>query len=94
MTKRKETSPVHGHTKTGTPITEDMLDRWAKEAEEGYDVDELVTRRRGRPAIGPVESFRLPPELREKVVERADADGTTVSDVIRRALAEYLGAAS
>ena len=94
MTKRKGTDEVHGHTKSGKPITNDMLDRWADEAEKGYDVDELLTRRRGRPAIGPVESFRLPPELRERVVERADADGTTVSDVSRRALAEYLGAAN
>jgi hypothetical protein len=41
MTKR-----TYGHTKSGTPITDDLIDELADDAERGYDVDEIVARRR------------------------------------------------
>ena len=72
------------------------IDALADEAERGYDVDELIERRgkRGRPTLGSaaatVESVRLDPETKERLVERAERDGTTVSDVIREALRRYL----
>jgi uncharacterized protein (DUF4415 family) len=82
------------------PITDAEVEALAAEAEAGYDVDELLARRpkRGRPALGSspasVESVRLDPELRRELLERARADGTTTSEVIREALRRFLHAAS
>jgi Ribbon-helix-helix protein, copG family len=93
------TERIYGHTAKGTPITDDMVEQVAEEAERGFDVDELITRRRGpgRPSLGEaakgVESVRLEQELRERVTRRAEADGVTFSEVIRRALREYLRSA-
>ena len=91
MTKR-----VHGHTKSGKPVTDEMVEALADEAERGYDVDEIVRRRGGRPLMGSaaagVESVRLDPELSEALRERAEREGRTNSDVIRDALRRYLRA--
>lgn len=90
---------TYGHTTSGKPITDADVQRLADEAERGYDVDALVARRnkRGRPALGSapasVESVRLEPELRDQLTARAQADGTTPSEVIRQALRDYLHAA-
>jgi uncharacterized protein (DUF4415 family) len=90
---------TYGHTTSGRPITDADVQRLAEEAERGYDVDALVARRnkRGRPALGSapasVESVRLDPELRDQLTARAQADGTTPSEVIRQALRDYLHAA-
>lgn len=67
------------------------------EAENGYDVEEILRRRRrGRPALGSaaasVESVRLDPELKRDLLLRAARDQISVSEVIRRALGEYLHA--
>ena len=79
-TKRK----THGKTASGKPITDEM----AKRAEAGYDVDETLLRRPGRPGIGSapavVESVRLEPELRDALAERAERDDETTSSVIRK----------
>jgi uncharacterized protein (DUF4415 family) len=91
--------PTHGHTTSGRPITDADVQQLAEEAEHGYDVDALVARRgkRGRPSLGSapasVESVRLDPELRDQLAERAKADGTTASEIIRQALRNYLHAA-
>jgi uncharacterized protein (DUF4415 family) len=90
---------VYGHTRSGKPITDEEIEVLAAEAESGYDVDMLVARRgrRGRPALGSapasVESVRLDPELRDQLLERAKAEGTTASEVIREALRSFLKAA-
>jgi CRISPR-associated endonuclease/helicase Cas3 len=69
------------------------------EAEAGYDAEALIARRkkRGRPAIGnapaSVESVRPDPELLRQLLERAEAEGTTTSELIREALRRYLRAA-
>lgn len=87
----------HGRTASGTPITEDLIDKLAGNAEAGYDVEETLRRRVGRPprgsAAASVESVRLEPELRDALVQRAQRDHETTSAVIRRALREYLDAA-
>ncbi len=91
--------PIRGHTKSGRPITDKDVDALAAEAEAGYDANALIARRnkRGRPAIGngpaSVESVRLDPELRRQLLERAEAEGTTTSELIRAALRGYLRAA-
>jgi len=89
---------TYGHTKSGTPITDELIEDLADEAERGYDVDELVARRgkRGRPRLGSepstVESVRLDPELKELLVRRAEDEGVPVSEVIREALRHHLEA--
>lgn len=92
---RSKTSPkskVVGRS-GGKDVTEEDLDRMVREAEAGYDVDEIL-RRRGRPAMGsgPAEvvPVRLDPELREAVEARAEKDDATASEVIRSALRRYL----
>lgn len=91
MTKR-----IYGRTRAGKPITDELIEELSKEAEEGFDVDELVRRRGGRPPMGSaaatVESVRLDPELSKALRERADDEGRTNSDVIREALRQYLNA--
>jgi uncharacterized protein (DUF4415 family) len=90
---------VYGHTRSREAITNKEIETLAAEAEAGYDVDALLARRgkRGRPALGSapasVESVRLDPELRDQLLERAKAEGTTTSEVIREALRRFLKAA-
>ena len=85
----------YGHTRAGVELTEEMLDRMAQEAEVGLDVSKL-RRRPGRPAMGsgPADTLpvRLDPELRKAVDDRAAAEHTTASDVVREALRRYLKA--
>jgi uncharacterized protein (DUF4415 family) len=90
---------IRGHTKSGCPITDQDIENLAAEAEAGYDNESLLARRnkRGRPTLGnapaSVESVRLDPELRRQLLDRADAEGTTTSELIREALRRYLRAA-
>lgn len=93
MTKR-----TYGHTKSGKPIDDDLINELAAEAEAGHDVDEIISRRgkRGRPALGSapstVESVRLDPELKQLLARRAEEEGVPVSEVIRDALRQHLQA--
>jgi hypothetical protein len=84
-----------GRTKAGVELTEELLDRMAQDAEAGLDISKL-RRRPGRPAMGsgPADTLpvRLDPELRKAVHERATADHTTASAVVREALRHYLRA--
>jgi len=85
---------IHGRTTSGAPITEELVTKLAAKAEAGYDVEETLRRRGGRPPIGSaaarVESVRLEPELRQALTRRAKRDHETVSSVIRKALRSYL----
>lgn len=91
------TKKTHGTTAGGVPITDDLVDRLAREAEAGYDVEETLRRRGGRPPLGSaaasVESVRLDPELREALAQRAERDHETTSAIIRKALRQYLDVA-
>lgn len=87
----------HGRHKDGTPITDADVEAMADEAERGYDVDTLLRRRPGgRPPLGSaaasVESVRLDPELKRALLIRAAEEHVSVSEVIRRAIGEYLRA--
>lgn len=88
---------THGRTASGVPITDDVVAELARKAEAGYDVDDVLRRRGGRPPIGSaaasVESVRLDPELRAALAQRARRDHETTSAVIRKALRKYLGVA-
>lgn len=84
----------YGHTRSGKPITEELVEKLGAQAEEGFDVEEIIRRRGGRPPMGSsaasVESVRLDPELGEALRERAEREGRTSSDLIRDALRRYL----
>ncbi len=90
---------TYGHTNNGEPITDEVIERLADEAERGYEPGQLRKARRGpgRPPLGvaakAVESVRLEPGLRAAAEQRAEAEGTTISEVIRRALRKYLESA-
>ena len=85
---------IYGKTASGVPITDEMIEKLAAKAEAGFDVEETLRRRRGRPAMGSgpatVESVRLDPELRNALSERAERDHEASSTVIRKALRQYL----
>jgi len=88
----------YGHTKSGEPITDRMIEQLEEEAEHGYEPGQLRSRRGpGRPPMGEaakvVDSVRLEPALRAAAAQRAEEEGTTLSEVIRRALREYLRSA-
>ncbi len=90
-------SRTHGSTADGTPISDEMAEARADEAERGYDVEEVLGRRRGgRPSMGSaassVESVRLDHELKRDLLFRAAEEQTSVSEVIRRAIRQYLRA--
>ncbi|WP_051147361.1 ribbon-helix-helix protein, CopG family [Glaciibacter superstes] len=90
-------STTHGRTADGTPVTDAMIETLADEAEQGYDVEEILHRRRGgRPAMGSaassVESVRLDPELKRDLLLRAAEEQISVSEAIRRAIGDYLHA--
>jgi predicted HicB family RNase H-like nuclease len=90
---------VYGHTASGRAIKSGEVEKLAAEAERGYEVEDLLARRskRGRPTLGSsrsrVESVRLDPELRRQLLARAETEGTTASELIRKALRRYLKAA-
>ncbi|MHB8246798.1 MAG: ribbon-helix-helix protein, CopG family [Acidimicrobiales bacterium] len=90
---------VYDQTKSGELITEQTIEQLAEEAERGYEPGQLRARRRGRgrPPMGEaakvVDSVRLEPALRAAAAQRAEEEGTTVSEVIRRALREYVRSA-
>lgn len=87
---------IHGTTASGTPITDEMIEAMADEAERGYDVDELLRRRGRRPPMGSaestVEAVRLDPELKRALLLRAAEQQISVSEAIRRAIGQYLRA--
>lgn len=92
------TDRTYGHTRSGRPVDDELMEQLAAEAEAGYDVDEIVSRRgkRGRPRLGAapstVESVRLDPDLKARLAQRAEEQGVPVSEVIREALRLHLEA--
>ncbi|MDN5797554.1 MAG: ribbon-helix-helix domain-containing protein [Intrasporangium sp.] len=88
---------TYGTTADGTPITDELVEVMADEAERGYDVEQIKRRRRGgRPPLGSaassVESVRLDPELKRALILRAAEEHISVSEAIRRAIGQYLHA--
>lgn len=76
MTKRN-----YGETMSGVEITDDLVDELAVQAETGFDLDEILRRRGGLPAVGSaaasVESVRLDPEMSAALSERAENEVCT-----------------
>lgn len=77
------------------PITDAEIEALADEAEHGCDADQILRRRRGgRPTLGSaaliVESVPPEPEPKQDLLLRAARDHASVSEVIRRAIGDYL----
>ena len=77
----------------GIPVTDELVERLAAEAEKGYDVPTLRRRGGRRPlgtAAATVVPVRLDPELKAALTARAESEDLTASEVIRQALRAYL----
>ena len=87
---------IHGTKADGTPITDEMVEDMADEAERGYVVESTRRGQGGRPSMGSapssVESVRLDPELKRDLLLRASENGVSVSEAIREALRRYVRA--
>ena len=86
-------------TSGGVELDDKYLRELADEADRGYNPTRLRPRsRRGRPSLGSeaatVFQVRLDPELRELLERRADAEGTTPSEIARSALRHFLASSS
>jgi hypothetical protein len=91
------TSTTHGRTVDGTPITDEMVDVIADEAERGYDVEQILRGGRGgRPSMGTaassVESVGVDLELKRDLLLRPTEELISVSEAIRRAISRHLHA--
>ena len=81
-------------TQSGVPLTDELLGRVADEAEAGFEPEQL--RGPGRPRLSPgtgpsaIVQVRVDEELRERLAQRAAADRTSISAVIRSALSAHL----
>ncbi len=94
MTKPKTNKKKKTYGKSGgVELTDEVLDKLAAEAEAGYDISQLRTRGRRPMGSGPAAVFqvRLEPELHEALIDRAQNDRTTPSEVVRRVLRRELG---
>jgi hypothetical protein len=80
----------------GSAVTDEQIDVLSRDAERGYSVDRL-TRRAGRRPMGSsaarVVPVRLDPELDRALRDRAEADGSSASEVVRAALRAWLASA-
>ena len=74
-------------------VSEEQIQKWAAEAEDGYDVDKLKRRGRGRPGRGAepmqVVAVRLTAEEIAALDAVAEREHLSRSEAIRRALAGF-----
>ena len=82
-------------TKSGTVLTEEVLDAMVKEAEEGYDLSKAKWRPVGRPSlsregVSPRINLRMPFELYEDARRKSLEDGVSMSELARAALERYV----
>ena len=79
-------------TINGVPVTDEMIQEWADEAERGYIVE--VLKKRGRRPIGDgaarVVPVRMDESLAAAVDQRAEKDGTSRSEIIRSAVQAFV----
>lgn len=81
-----------GETINGVPVTDEMIQDWADEAEAGYDVAKL--RKRGRPTVGDgpgaVVPVRMDAALLEALNARAEQNRVSRSEAIRAAVRAWI----
>ena len=81
-------------SKSGLPITDELAEQLADEAEAGYEL--TAAKRAGRKSLGgtggtsPRVNFRMTAELQARAQARAEREGKTVSEIAREALEEYV----
>ncbi|MFC8528438.1 ribbon-helix-helix domain-containing protein [Nocardia sp. NPDC057227] len=72
----------------GEPVTDQMIQGWADEAEAGYDTEKL--RKRGRPTVGDgpgaVVPVRMDAALLRALNARAEQEHVSRSEAIREAV--------
>ncbi len=95
MAKVKKATHKNPRTRSGAEITPETADALAVEAERGYDLSKAKRRRVGRPSLAghgtsPRMSFRTTPDLYRAAQKRAKAEGRSVSDLAREAVARYV----
>jgi predicted HicB family RNase H-like nuclease len=80
-------------SKNGTPITDELAEQLADEAEAGYDLKRRVGRKslEGGRGHSPRLNFRTTREVYDRALQRARAEGKTVSQLARDALEAYVG---
>ena len=85
---RIQTPPSEFVTSAGRTLTSSEIHALSVEAESGYDISATGVRAQGeRAEVVPV---RMQPELKAAVEDRAEAESTSVSEIIRGALRAYL----
>ena len=79
----------------GDELTKEEVERLADEAERGYDLAKAKAVYPGRPSLSgagtsPRIAVRVDPKLARSLRARARREQCSVSDLARRALAEYV----
>jgi predicted transcriptional regulator len=79
-------------TVNGVPVSDEMIQEWADEAERGYDVSQV--RKRGRKPMGEgparVVPVRVDDALLSALDQRAEHDHVSRSELIRAAIRAYV----
>ena len=81
-------------SKSGVPITDEIAELLADEAEAGYDLK--PSKRVGRKSLSgadgtsPRVNFRMTAELQVRAQARAEKEGKTISEIAREALERYV----
>ena len=76
----------------GVPVTDEMVQEWADEAERGYDIERVKKRGRRPSGDGParVVPVRLDDTLLSALDARAESEHATRSSIIRDAIRTYV----
>lgn len=85
------------YDRKGNLIDNEYLDKISREAEAGYEPDDLTPARVGRPSLSdagdsPQVRFRLPADTRAEAAALAAREGKTLSQLARDAVEAYLSA--
>lgn len=79
---------------TGIELTEDLIDQWSADVEAGFPgytwtrVDPRTFKADSSPR--PTRSIRIEDDLWNIAVRRANAENSSTSEIVRRALSRYL----
>ena len=82
--------------KGGTVLTPELEERWSKELEEdGLDLTNARRIRVGRPPLDGERvseriTFRIPPDLYDAAMAKADKELRSISNIAREALKRYV----
>jgi len=79
----------------GTVLTPELEKRWTEEFEAGLDFSKAKRVRVGRPPLDGVRAseritFRIPPDLYDAAMAKADKELRSISNLAREALKRYV----